>query len=86
MKNKHYSIAPATDTKLYQNNSEYHINGVAYMVTSFFDACSQGNSTLQEKVFRIIYNQSAHLMAETNASIIKNEYTCLTAGMEEKCS
>ncbi len=68
---------------LANHKSEHLVNGVTYEVCSVFDGSHEESNNISDKIFRIVENESAHLMKASDTTIINKEYACLTAGKED---
>ncbi len=67
---------------LLDNKQYYKVNGVLYEVNSIFAPDIKENR-IENRVFRIIENQSAHLIKNVNENKIDDEYMCLDCGKED---
>ena len=70
---------------LSEDEKEYIINGIKYFVSSCYLTDKNGD-TFENKIEKYIGSDFTHLSAATNNDRINNEYICLTAGKEVKCS
>lgn len=70
---------------LSEDEKEYIINGIKYFVSSRFSTDKKGD-TFENKIEKYLGSDFTHLSPATNNDRINNEYTCLTAGKEVKCS
>lgn len=67
---------------LLDNKQYYQVNGVLYEVNMVFAPETKENH-IENRVFRIIENQSAHLIKNASENKIDNEYMCLDCGKED---
>ena len=70
---------------LSEDEKEYIINGIKYFVSPCYLTDKKGD-TFENKIEKYIGSDFTHLSPTTNNDIINNEYICLTAGKEVKCS
>lgn len=70
---------------LSEDEKEYIINGIKYFVSPRYLADKKGD-TFENKIEKYIGSDFTHLSPATNNDRINNEYICLTAGKEVKCS
>ena len=70
---------------LSEDEIEYIINGIKYFVSSRYLTDKKGD-TFENKIEKYIGSDFTHLSPATNNDRINNEYICLTAGKEVKCS
>ena len=70
---------------LSEDEKEYIINGIKYFVSSRYLA-DKKSDTFENKIEKYIGSDFTHLSPATNNDRINNEYICLTAGKEVKCS
>ena len=70
---------------LSENEKEYVINGIKYFVSSRYSTDKKGD-TFENKFEKYLGSDFTHLSPATNNDRINNEYICLTAGKEVKCS
>ena len=70
---------------LSEDEKEIVIDGIKYYVSSRYSADRNGD-TFKKKIEKYIGSDFTHLSPATNNDRINNEYICLTAGKEVKCS
>ena len=70
---------------LSEDEKEYIINGIKYFVSSCY-LTDKKSDTFENKIEKYIGSDFTHLSPAINNDIINNEYICLTAGKEVKCS
>ena len=70
---------------LSEDEKEYIINGIKYFLSPRYLADKKGD-TFENKIEKYIGSDFTHLSPATNNDRINNEYICLTAGKEVKCS
>ncbi len=70
---------------LSEDEKEIVIDGIKYYVSSRYSADRNGD-TFKKKIEKYLGSDFTHLSPATNNDRIKNEYMCLTAGKEVKCS
>ncbi len=70
---------------LSEDEKEYIINGIKYYVSSRYSVDKNGD-TFKKKIEKYLGSDFTHLSPATNNDRINNEYICLTAGKEVKCS
>ena len=70
---------------LSEDEKEYIINGIKYFVSPRYLADKKGD-TFENKIEKYLGSDFTHLSTATNNDRINNEYICLTAGKEVKCS
>ncbi len=70
---------------LSEDEKEYIINGIKYFVSSRY-LTDKKSDTFENKIEKYIGSDFTHLSPATNNDRINNEYMCLTAGKEVKCS
>ena len=70
---------------LSEDEKEYIINGIKYFVSSRYLTDKKGD-TFEKKIEKYFGSDFTHLSPATNNDRINNEYICLTAGKEVKCS
>lgn len=70
---------------LSEDEKEYIINGIKYFVSSRYLTDKKGDA-FENKIEKYIGSDFTHLSPATNDDRINNEYICLTAGKEVKCS
>jgi len=70
---------------LSEDEKEYIINGIKFYVSSRYSTDKKGD-TFENKIEKYIGSDFTHLSPATNNDRINNEYMCLTAGKEVKCS
>ena len=70
---------------LSEDEKEYIINGIKYFVSSRY-LTDKKSDTFENKIEKYIGSDFTHLSPATNNDRINNEYICLTAGKEVKCS
>lgn len=70
---------------LSEDEKEYIINGVKYFVSPRYLTDKKGD-TFENKIEKYLGSDFTHLLPAINNDIINNEYICLTAGKEVKCS
>ena len=70
---------------LSEDEKEYIINGIKYFVSSRY-LTDKKNDTFENKIEKYIGSDFTHLSPTINNDRINNEYICLTAGKEVKCS
>ena len=70
---------------LSEDEKEYIINGIKYFVSSRYSTDKKGD-TFENKFEKYLGSDFTHLSPATNNDRINNEYICLTAGKEVKCS
>ena len=72
---------------LAQQENEYVINGVKYIVgSSFRTAKTQSNPSITDRFKRIITSDFVDLTSVQSSDKIKAEYVCSAAGKEDLCS
>ena len=70
---------------LSEDEKEYIINGIKYFVSSRY-LTDKKSDTFENKIEKYLGSDFTHLSPATNNDRINNEYICLTAGKEVKCS
>lgn len=70
---------------LSEDEKEIVIDGIKYYVSSRYSTDKNGD-TFKRKIEKYIGSDFTHLSPATNNDRINNEYICLTAGKEVKCS
>ena len=70
---------------LSEDEKEIEIYGIKYYVSSRYSADRNGD-TFKKKIEKYLGSDFTHLSTATNNDRINNEYICLTAGKEVKCS
>ena len=70
---------------LSEDEKEIVIDGIKYYVSSGYSADKNGD-TFKKKIEKYLGSDFTHLSPATNNDRINNEYICLTAGKEVKCS
>ena len=70
---------------LSEDEKEYVINGIKYFVSSRYSTDKKGD-TFENKIEKYIGSDFTHLSPTINNDTMNNEYICLTAGKEVKCS
>ena len=70
---------------LSEDEKEIVIDGIKYYVSSRYSADRNGD-TFKKKIEKYLGSDFTHLSPATNNDRINNEYICLTAGKEVKCS
>ena len=70
---------------LSEDEKEIVIDGIKYYVSSRYSADRNGD-TFKNKIEKYLGSDFTHLSPATNNDRINNEYICLTAGKEVKCS
>ena len=70
---------------LSEDEKEIEIDGIKYYVSSRYSADRNGD-TFKNKIEKYLGSDFTHLSPATNNDRINNEYICLTAGKEVKCS
>ena len=70
---------------LSEDEKEYIINGIKYFVSPRYLTDQKGD-TFEKKIEKYLGSDFTHLSPATNNDRINNEYICLTAGKEVKCS
>lgn len=70
---------------LSEDEKEYIINGIRYFVSARY-LTDKKSDTFENKIEKYIGSDFTHLSPATNNDRINNEYVCLTAGKEVKCS
>lgn len=70
---------------LSEDEKEIEIDGIKYYVSSRYSADRNGD-TFKKKIEKYLGSDFTHLSAAINNDRISNEYMCLTAGKEVKCS
>ena len=70
---------------LSEDEKEYIINGIRYFVSARY-LTDKKSDTFEKKIEKYIGSDFTHLSPATNNDRINNEYICLTAGKEVKCS
>ena len=70
---------------LSEDEKEIVIDGIKYYVSSRYSADRNGD-TFKKKIEKYLGSDFTHLSTATNNDRINNEYICLTAGKEVKCS
>ena len=68
-----------------EDEKEYIINGIKYFVSSRY-LTDKKSDTFENKIEKYLGSDFTHLSPATNNDRISNEYICLTAGKEVKCS
>ena len=68
-----------------EDEKEYIINGIKYFVSSRY-LTDKKSDTFENKIEKYIGSDFTHLSPTINNDRINNEYMCLTAGKEVKCS
>lgn len=64
---------------LANHKSEHLVNDVTYEVHSVFNGSIEETNSITNKIFRIIENESTHLIKASDNDIMDKEYACLTA-------
>ena len=70
---------------LSEDEKEYIINGIKYFVSSRY-LTDKKSDTFENKIEKYLVSDFTHLSPTINNDRINNEYICLTAGKEVKCS
>lgn len=70
---------------LSEDEKEYIINGIRYFVSARY-LTDKKSDTFENKIEKYIGSDFTHLSPTINNDRINNEYICLTAGKEVKCS
>ncbi len=70
---------------LSEDEKEIVIDGIKYYVSSRYSTDKNGD-TFKKKIEKYLGSDFTHLSPATNNDRINNEYKCLTAGKEVKCS
>ena len=70
---------------LSEDEKEYIINGIRYFVSARY-LTDKKSDTFENKIEKYIGSDFTHLSPATNNDRMNNEYMCLTAGKEVKCS
>ena len=70
---------------LSEDEKEIVIDGIKYYVSSRYSA-DRNADTFEKKFEKYLGSDFTHLSPATNNDRINNEYICLTAGKEVKCS
>ena len=70
---------------LSEDEKEYIINGIRYFVSARY-LTDKKSDTFENKIEKYLGSDFTHLSPATNNDRINNEYICLTAGKEVKCS
>lgn len=70
---------------LNEDEKEIVIDGIKYYVSSRYSTDKNGD-TFENKIEKYLGSDFTHLSPATNNDRINNEYICLTAGKEVKCS
>ena len=70
---------------LSEDEKEYIINGIRYFVSARY-LTDKKSDTFENKIEKYLGSDFTHLSPTTNNDRINNEYICLTAGKEVKCS
>ena len=70
---------------LNEDEKEIVIDGIKYYVSSRYSTDKNGD-TFKRKIEKYLGSDFTHLSPATNNDRINNEYICLTAGKEVKCS
>lgn len=70
---------------LSEDEKEIVIDEIKYYVSSRYSVDKNGD-TFKKKIEKYIGSDFTHLSPATNNDRINNEYICLTAGKEVKCS
>ena len=70
---------------LSEDEKEIVIDGIKYFVSSRYST-DKKDDTFKNKIEKYIGSDFTHLSPATNNDRINNEYICLTAGKEVKCS
>ena len=70
---------------LSEDEKEIEIDGIKYYVSSRYSADRNGD-TIKNKIEKYLGSDFTHLSPTINNDRINNEYICLTAGKEVKCS
>ena len=70
---------------LSEDEKEYIINGIKYFVSPCYLTDKKGD-TFENKIEKYLGSDFTHLSSTINNDRINNEYICLTAGKEVKCS
>ena len=68
-----------------EDEKEYIINGIKYFVSSRY-LTDKKSDTFENKIEKYLGSDFTHLSPTINNDRINNEYMCLTAGKEVKCS
>ena len=68
-----------------EDEKEYIINGIKYFVSSRY-LTDKKSDTFENKIEKYLGSDFTHLSPTINNDRINNEYICLTAGKEVKCS
>lgn len=70
---------------LSEDEKEYIINGIRCFVSARY-LTDKKSDTFENKIEKYLGSDFTHLSPATNNDRINNEYICLTAGKEVKCS
>ena len=70
---------------LSEDEKEIVIDGIKYYVSSRYSTDKNGD-TFKKKIEKYLGSDFTHLSQTINNDRINNEYICLTAGKEVKCS
>ena len=70
---------------LSEDEKEIEIDGIKYYVSSRYSA-DKNSDTFKKKIEKYLGSDFTHLSPTVNNDRINNEYICLTAGKEVKCS
>ena len=70
---------------LSEDEKEYIINGIRYFVSARY-LTDKKSDTFENKIEKYLGSDFTHLSPTINNDRINNEYICLTAGKEVKCS
>ena len=70
---------------LSEDEKEIEIDGIKYYVSSRYSTDKNGD-TFKKKIEKYLGSDFTHLSPATNNDRINNEYICLTARKEVKCS
>ncbi len=70
---------------LSEDEKEIVIDGIKYYVSSRYSTDKNGD-TYKRKIEKYLGSDFTHLSSATNNDTMNNEYICLTAGKEVKCS
>lgn len=69
---------------LYQGEQEYVVNGVKYIVGSYFQKSENDfKPSIADRFTKIITNGFVPLTTESPPDIVAEEYVCSTAGKED---
>ncbi len=70
---------------LNEDEKEIVIDGIKYYVSSRYSTDKNGD-TFKKKIEKYLGSDFTHLSPTINNDTMNNEYICLTAGKEVKCS